>query len=192
MNQATRHRSWLVGAVLVLALTTGACSGDDDGKKNGGSAPSGSSASREVATSVHIARLTGRLPVAKRRTLTAAVQKTIDGWWDAAYLGDYPRTSFSWPGFTRGARAQAQHDAALTSNKPVGSTIDGVTPKRRDVRLDVLAVKRRPVGVTARIALRFATTGDDPQDVAVRGQVYLTPTKSGWRVFGYDLTKGSR
>ncbi len=200
MRQATRRRSWRVATglatVLALALGTGACSGgDDDDKPSGGSPTSTGSTATEVPTTVTIAKLTGRLPAPKREALTAAVQKVIDGWWDAAYLGgDYPRTDFgdAWPGFTAGARAQARQDAALTSNQAVGSAIDGVEPERKDVKLDVVALHQRAIGVTARVSLRFATTGDQPATVGVTGRVYLTPTKSGWQVFGYDLTKGSR
>jgi hypothetical protein len=57
--------------------------------------------------------------------------------------------------------------------------------------LDVLAVRKHAVGVTARVYLRFRTTGHLKRDVRVQGRLYLTPTPAGWRVFGYDMTKGS-
>jgi hypothetical protein len=64
-----------------------------------------------------------------------------------------------------------------------------VEPKRRDVTLDVISVRHRPVGVTARVVLRFTTTGASPGNVRVAGRLYLTKGKRGWQVFGYDVRK---
>ena len=46
---------------------------------------------------------------------------------------------------------------------PLGSRIDGVTTMKRDVVLDVLAPRGKAAGVTARVFLRFRTTGDVTQ-----------------------------
>jgi hypothetical protein len=136
--------------------------------------------------------MAGRLPQARRQQLTADIQAVVDGWIDAAYVGgDYPRTDFadSWPGFTARARAKAERDGDLMSNRDIGASIDGVEAEKRAVKLDVLSVDKKPVGVTARVVLRFATTGDTVQDVRVAGRLYLTKGKQGWQVFGYDVTK---
>jgi hypothetical protein len=77
------------------------------------------------------------------------------------------------------------------SNADVGERIEGVEAKRRRVAVDVLAVKQRPVAVTARVLLGFRTTGDVERTVRVQGRLYLTRGGDGWRVFGYDMTKGS-
>ena len=62
------------------------------------------------------------------------------------------------------------------------------------LRLDVLAVKKRPVGVTAHVRVRFRTTGSVTKQVQVVGRLYLSPDLSAdrhsWRIFGYDVTKG--
>ncbi len=197
MSQRSRRASWAVAAVVVVGLAAGGCS-DSDGDP--AAAPSSSTsptaeATPPVTTKVSWGELVGRLPRAQRQPLVASVRKVVDGWLDAAYLaGDYPRADFagSWPGFTPGAQARARRDGDLMSNRDIGASIDGVEPERRAVTLDVVSVKKRPVGVTARVVLRFATTGDTPQTVRVAGRLYLTKGAQGWQVFGYDVRKDAR
>jgi hypothetical protein len=143
---------------------------------------------------VTIGRVTGTLPREARRRLAHQIGDVVDGWMDAAYVGgDYPRGDFAdaWPGFTDGARDRARHDRQLMSNADIGRRIEGVEAKRRRVTVDVLAVRQRPVAVTARVLLGFRTTGDVERKVRVQGRLYLTHGGHGWRVFGYDMTKGS-
>ena len=195
MTQRSRRGSWGVAALVVVALTTSGCSGSDDGGGQSATSPSTtptSAAPRKVVTAVSMGEMAGALPRARRERLTSDVQAVVDGWIDAAYVGgDYPRTDFadSWPGFTAQARAKARRDGDLMSNRDIGASIDGVEAEKRVVKLDVLSVGKRPVGVTARVVLRFATTGDRAKDVRVAGRLYLTKGKQGWRVFGYDVTK---
>ena len=121
------------------------------------------------------------------------VAHAVDEWFDAAYVGgDYPRNDFatSWPGFTVGAKADAQGDKALMSNQDIGADIDGVEATDRKVTVDVLAVKGHPAGATARFVLKFHTSGDVQRKIEVRGRLFLTPGTDGWRIFGYDVTKG--
>lgn len=184
-------------AVLVLTLGVGACSGGDDEPDEPGAAPSspGASGAPAVETVVTFGRVTGTLPKQVRGRLADQVGEVVDGWTAAAYLaGDYPRRDFSrsWPGFTPGAQQEARRDRALMSNEDIGERIDGVEARRSRVRLDVLAVRKRAVGVTAHVALGFRTTGDLERTVTVQGRLYLTHTERGWRVFGYDVTKGAR
>jgi len=41
------------------------------------------------------------------------------------------------------------------------------------------------------VALRFITEGSFAHTVTITGKVFLTPEgKSGWRIFGYDMTRG--
>src|SRR5205085_1731150 len=99
------------------------------------------------------------------------------GWVRAAYLdGSYPRRDFadSWPGFTAGAAQDAHQDRALMSNEDIGEKVDGIDPHRITVRLDVLAVKKQPVGVTAHVYVGFGTTGDLERQVRVKGRLFLT------------------
>ena len=121
------------------------------------------------------------------------VAHAVDAWFDAAYVGgDYPRDDFAdaWPGFTTGAQAEAQGDKALMSNQDIGADIAGVEATARKVTVDVLAVKGKPSGATARFVLKFRTDGDVQRKVEVRGRLFLTPEADGWHIFGYDVTKG--
>ena len=77
------------------------------------------------------------------------------------------------------------------SNQDIGSEIAGVEATTRKVTVDVLAVKGQASGATARFVLRFRTDGDVQRKVEVRGRLFLTPGADGWRIFGYDVTKGA-
>lgn len=191
MRQRTRHGSWVVATLVVVGLATGGCNDSNDGEP-GEAAATSSTSTAPAVTATSIGELAGRLPQARRDQLVGEVQQVVDGWIDAAYLsGDYPRTDFagSWPGFTARAQAKAERDADLMSNRDIGASIDGVEPEKRQVTLDVLSIDKQAVGVTARVVLRFATTGDTVQDVRVAGRLYLTKGKQGWQVFGYDVSK---
>jgi hypothetical protein len=193
MTQRSRRWSWGVVALVVVALATSGCSDSDErGGRSAAPTTPTSAAPGEVVTAVSMGEMAGGLPRARRQRLASDVQAVVDGWVDAAYVGgDYPRTDFtgSWPGFTAQARARAERDGDLMSNRDIGASIDGVEAEKRAVTLDVLSVGKRPVGVTARIVLRFATTGDATKDVRVAGRLYLTKGKQGWQVFGYDVSK---
>ena len=76
------------------------------------------------------------------------VAGVVDAWLDAAYVGgDYPRSDFgdAFPGSRRTPPALAERDAGLMSNSDVGGPgRQRRPPKRRVVRLDVLAAEARP------------------------------------------------
>ena len=103
-------------------------------------------------------------------------------------------TSAAFPGFTPGATRRATYDRDLMSNADIGDRVESVTPLMRKARLDLLAVDRRARSVTARFDLRMrvALTGERAASrrLQVRGRVFLTRQPAGWRVFGYDVTKG--
>jgi hypothetical protein len=198
MTRPVRPAGRAALAVLALGLATAlvASGCDDSSDESAKPAATGSSAPAEhaVETRVSWGRITGKLSPDTRKRLAAQVGDLVDGWTAAAYLGgDYPRRDFAdaWPGFTSGARQEAHGDRALMSNQDLGDRIDGVTPHRSQVRLDVLAVRRHPVGVTAHVLLGFGTTGQVEKQVRVRGRLFLTHTARGWKVFGYDVTKGA-
>ncbi|MFC7493739.1 MULTISPECIES: hypothetical protein [unclassified Nocardioides] len=200
MSQRVRRRSGVLAATVATALAgtlvLGGCSGgDDDPAGEPDSAPSATTGAEEepaVVTQVSFGEVTGRLGRPHRARLSEDVRSVVDGWLEAAYLGgDYPRTDFkdAWPGFTSGAQSEAKRDAELMSNRDIGGDIDGVEPVGSAVRIDVLAVKKKPVGVTAHVILKFDTSGDKAERVKVAGRLYLTKADRGWRVFGYDVTK---
>ncbi|NYE37704.1 hypothetical protein F4692_002837 [Nocardioides cavernae] len=151
--------------------------------------------SHGVPTKVGIHRVHGRLPVARRKAVRRQVGAVVDAWWDAAYLGGtYPRSAFpaAFPGFTDAAEQRAREDKALLTNQTGGPRIDSVTARRRTVTLDILATGRQARAVTAHFVLAFDTTGDKTGTTTVRGRLYLTHRRGAWRVFGYDVAKGSR
>jgi hypothetical protein len=185
----------LATALSVVLLSAGCTNPSGDRSEPSGSGGGGEAATpAAVETQVSFGEITGKLGRPAREQLSADVQSVVDGWLDAAYVGgDYPRTDFaaSWPGFTKGAQADATGDADLMSNQDVGADIDGVEPVGRALRIDVLAVKRKPVGVTAHVILKFDTTGSTEERVKVAGRLYLTKDGGAWQVFGYDVTKGA-
>jgi hypothetical protein len=59
--------------------------------------------------------------------------------------------------------------------------------------IDVLAPRGKPAAATARIDLRFTTSGQVEKPIEVSGRLFLTPNADGsWRIFGYDVSKGVR
>jgi hypothetical protein len=119
----------------------------------------------------------------------------VDGWFDRGFLAvGYPTDAFphAFDTFTAQAAADAQRQKRLMTNWKWRHDIDGVATTQRKVTLDVLAPKGRPKGVTARVKLRFTTTGDKKKKVTVTGRLFLARNHKGkWRIFGYDVSKGS-
>lgn len=125
--------------------------------------------------------------------LLRKVQTVVDGWIDAAYVeGTYPRTDFAnaFPGFTKGAAASARTDEALTSNAAIGSQIDSVNPRKRAIKVDVVARDGTAFGVTARINLVLKIDGEIDRRDTISGDLYLIYARGGWQVFGYELERG--
>jgi hypothetical protein len=194
MTRAARRAAGAAALTLALALTAAACRGSSDDSGEPSAAPSATPTEPPVETLVTIGKVTGDLPAAARDKLATEITAVVDGWTEAAYVGgEYPRRDFadSWPGFTAGAADLARRDRALMSNEDIGEQIDGAVTRRSRVRLDVLAVKKQPVGVTARVLFTFETTGEVERAVRVQGRLYLSRTADGWQVFGYDMTKGA-
>lgn len=196
--RAPRPAALVAAAALACALLAG-CSSDvlpvsGDGSPGDPGGP-GASASPGLPTTVRPGEMVGRLPARARRATLRGVRGTVDAWVDAAYVaGPWPRGDFSeaFPGFTPGARQRAYGDARLLSNAGIGARVDGVRATQRRVVVDVLARGGRAEAATARVTLAFRTTGEVRRAFRVRGRLFLTRTPGGWRVFGYDLTKGSR
>lgn len=197
MPKPVRRTAAAAALALALAAGAGACSESDEAEPAADATPTAEPAApveRTVATRVSVGQVSGRMSRQVRQRLERQVVAVVDGWTEAAYLGgDYPRRAFAdaWPGFTRGARDQARRDRALMSNQDIGDRIDGVRPRRSVVVVDVLAPGGRPAAVTARMSLRFATTGDLERTVRVQGRLFLTRVDGVWKVFGYDVTKGA-
>lgn len=183
-------------ALAVAALA--GCSGDDSGDPDP-EAPAESSAPPAAAppleTKATIGRVTGsRFPDAAREQLKSQIRPIVDRWIDGAYVGgSWPRTDVgdAFAGFSAGARRDAKTDLRLMSNADIGDRVGAVRATKRTLLLDVLAVKKRAVSVTARLDLRFTTTGEVTRTESVRGRLFLTRGPDGWEVFGYDVTAGA-
>ncbi len=180
----------VIAVLASLALLVSGCTGDGDEGGSGNGVPP----SNQVATETSIGLVRGRLPQRSRPRVKKRVTAVFDDWVDAAYAGDYPRSDFSdgFPGFSRGARRQAMRDGALMSNAQIGDRLDEVRFTKRRVRVDVLAVDRRAVGVTARFLLALDLYGEVERSERIKGNLYLTYRQGGWQVFGYDVKRGTR
>jgi hypothetical protein len=185
-------RSALVGGVA-LALLVGAVgcdSGDKIGSNSKGSSPAQAPEVTKVATVTTLQAVGKQLNADRRASLKAAVTAAIDPWIDGAFLGDFPRSSWSgaFSGFTQGAAADAEHrDLDLLTNAGIADQIDSATATRRRVRVSVFAFKGHPRGVTAHVVLDFTTKGQVAEDLRVRGDLYLAEDKRKWKIFGYDV-----
>ncbi len=191
----TKIMAGCAAAAVALALLSG-CSGDDSPAEPAPRASASSTATTApaVETTVRMGTVTGRLDRAGRRKARDQVAAAVDRWWDAAYVaGEYPRSDFAdaFPGFTKGAARLARRQSATMSNAKVGDRVDTVEAVKRTVTVDVLAPGRKPAGATARVTLVLELSGDVERTDRVRGRVLLTParTRSGWRVFGFDVRR---
>ncbi|PVG83327.1 hypothetical protein DDE18_08510 [Nocardioides gansuensis] len=206
MNTPVRAPSRLLAPLLsvlvAVALVLSGCTGDGAGERPRKAAPARhgspavtSDAPDELRTRSDVGRVVGKLPGPRRRAVRRQVTRVVDQWWEAAFLdGDYPRAGFpaAFPGFTKGAERQARRDKELMSNAALGPRVDSVRATRRRVLVDLLAVRHTVRAATARFLLAFRTTGKRAGRVEVRGRLFFTRTPRGWRVFGYDVSKGVR
>jgi hypothetical protein len=180
--------SWAALAVVLFGAV--GCTGDESAEppteQDSGSAASDPA---KEPTNTTFWRVTGHLDHPVRSELKSGVNDAVDAWFDGAFLGEFPRADYApaFVGFTRGARKDAMSDLALLSNKDLEDSIESAVAGNRRVRLDVLAPKGKPHGVTAHFVLDYFTHGEREDHLRVRGSLYLTPEEGEWRVFGYDV-----
>jgi hypothetical protein len=184
-------------AALVLAGSLAACGHTAPAPTGPSSSPSVSAAPAKPLgpTRVRIVQSHQHLPKSVRVVLGRRVGKVIDGWWDKAYLGTYPRTKASFAGafagFTPTARRLAAAKPATMTNEGLAAATQ-VAVVRRWITLDVLGVKKAPVGVAADCHLVFsATTAKGTKQYQVHARVELTKTKGVWRIFAFAVQKGT-
>jgi hypothetical protein len=197
----------VAAALVTLALAAGGCGGSDSSSPQGAPTSPGASVtdggSPPMATQVSLGEVAGTIRKPFRKTfkkhekaLETAVRTAVDGWFDGAFVGvSYPADSFpqAFDTFTGPAAADARRQKTLMTNWKWRKEIDGVTVTQRKVTLDVLAPKGHPAGVTARVRLKFTTTGDKKKKVTVTGRLFLTRDPQGdWQIFGYDVSKGAK
>ncbi len=176
---------------VVLVGALGACSGDDS-EPGGGETP-GSTAVPGIPTKATIGAVKGKLGPDRRKQLLRRVTKTVDQWFDAAYVGgDYPRSDFSdaFAIFSKDAARLAKRDRSLMSNAKVGDRVDSVTATTRKLRIDVLADKGTAAGVTGRFVLVLELDGEARRTDRISGSLFLSSTDKEWQVFGYRVKRG--
>ncbi len=195
-----------IAAVLtVVALAVGGCSSSGSSTPAAAPGTSGTATgdAAPMASKIVIGTVAGNVHQPYRRRFAAArpqleksVGQAVDAWLDGGFVGvSYPRDSFdtAFASFTPDARADAERDHDLMTLWGYRHQIDGVTTTHRTVKIDVLAPHGKPAAATARVDLRFTTSGDVAKPVEVSGRLFLTPTAGGpWRIFGYDVAKGAR
>lgn len=188
------RRTSLAAALTAVVLLLAGCSGDgdEDGEKPGGDG--GSQATDSVTTDAALGKVRGKLDAAASDKVLADVTAVVDGWLDAGYGGEYPRTDFgsAFAGFTPDAKALATKQASILTNSGVGADLDGVEVTQRVVRVDVLAPKGKLAGATARVQITMELSGGVERTDAVTGRLLLTPAKGGWKVFGFDVQRGEK
>ncbi len=179
-------------ACLALALSLTACTGDEEPEGDEPTSSESPSGPPPIKTVARLGKVVGDLDKQKRAALRTRVADVVDRWIDAAYLGDFPRTDFSnaFPGFTKGAAADATVDAGLMSNKRYAADLEQVVATKREVVVDALAVRKHAVAATAHFVLAMRLDGGVHRKERVRGRLFLTYEKGAWRVFGYDVNRG--
>ncbi len=209
MASARRIRAFAAVAVSALLLCTAAACSTTPSTSAPSSPAAAAPGSDEVATAsatpaqtirvassttVTVGVVRGKIGRGDRRRAVRKIGRVVDRWLNAGYLdGTYPRGQFGergLRGFTVAARARGRADRDVLTNARLGQKIAGVVPKRRRVWIDLLAVRGRVMGATARVRLKYRTLGTPRRTVEIGGRVFLRPGPSGWRIFGYDVTRG--
>jgi len=198
LGRVSDLRRRLAVPAISLVLLAGACS-DDGGGEETTPEPADRAAGaptlrqQPADLDVEIARLSGALPKAAAQDLSQRLGRVVATWFDGGFLtGDYPRENFAgYASFTPDAARLARRDAGVTSNAQLGSQWVQVVPTRQVVRLYVFAPAHRPSGATARVELVMVGMSDagTASELAVTGELFLTKTDNGWRIFGYDLQR---
>jgi len=190
-NRPAHFRAAAAAITTAVLLAMTACSGDSDDPDADPSSAARPSGPPPVATHTTMGVITGKLGDKDKARIKKKTVAIVDDWLDAAYVGDkWPRSlKKAFPHFSNGAKRDARHDAALMSNQKYADRLETVEATKRRLRVDVLAVRKRPVALTARFVLRMRLSGEVNRAEEVRGRLFLTNRK-GWKVFGYDVQRG--
>lgn len=192
MNEAAAGRRgvlrWVLIAVaavvLVVAVVAGVLltNGSADEKASSGSTASPSAPPLQVHTKV--TRVAGQLPTPQRRAVERNIAALVKDYLEAAFVEGRSGIS-AFPGFTPAARTLAARDATVLTAHSTGTQV-----KRAAAYISVFADHHRAQGATVRLVLALVT-GEGTLARPMVGRLLLTPTASGWRVFGYDVARGA-
>ena len=92
--------------------------------------------------------------------------------------------------FTSGAAQSAARDLEiLTAADYAGA--QAVEARRLVARITPFAVEGEVLGASAAVDFRFVVTDEagDRRPLSLSGRLMLVPERSGWRIFGYDVTR---
>ena len=185
------RRSVASSAALTVLLAGAIACTSDGGPDSPDGDEQGSSATDRESEPIHttVQKVSGRMDKATRADVKSGVNAVVDGWFEGAFLGDFPRGDYAaaFSGFTKGARKDALANLPLLSNQEIDAKIDTAVAGNRRVRLDVLAPQGQPHGVTAHFVLDFFTYGELEDHRRVHGSLYLTQQEGEWRILGYDV-----
>jgi hypothetical protein len=173
----------LLAVLLLLGVVTAALA--LPGEEQESSEPrreAAQSGAGDVVVPTRVVRVAGERRPAAQRRLVKQVRALVEEYVDDAYVER--RRAF--PGFTDKARRLARRDADVTTGRRLGG--GDVVLRSGWARVSVLSPRpRNPLGATAAVRLELAAEGGSPTRSTVTGQLLLTPSARGWRVFGYDL-----
>jgi len=160
---------------------------------------SGSGAPRlvvgEAPVRARVVRVAGDLTAAERTQVKDNIGRVVGDWFDAAYLGgelrDGADLAAAFEVFTPAAAQQAARQADVTTGRVLAAELDQVVPTTQRVEAAVFASGRGPAGATAKVTLVLVGARNQGEQVeqVVRGELFLTVTTDGWRVFGFDLSR---
>lgn len=184
-------RAGRAGSCAVAALLLASCTSDptsSDPPTPGDTPTSTPSTAPTLEVDSRVTRVAGRLPESRRVQVAEAVGRLVTDYLEAAYLGGTAADAFD--AFTPRARRTAAREAGLLTARGLGEGAE-VSVADAAAYVSVLAPRARLLGATARVEVDLEVEdGDGLRQVPLRGRLMLTPTEDGWRIFGYDLSRG--
>lgn len=186
-------RTSAVGVAVALVAAATACTGDSAGEPT--PSPESSSAPiLQVRPGPLTVRLTppvrGQLAPGSRNNLRASLRRALGSWMSSGF-GAGTDSSDAFVAYTPGAAGLARRQAAVTTTTRLEPELVETVPTRRQARVSVLAAGGRAVGASADVVLVVVGAHADGSsiEVVVRGDLELTPTSDGWKVFGFELAR---
>jgi hypothetical protein len=183
-------------ALLALALVAVPAGCTADAEVDPVPSPSPSSAATLMVAPgplrVRLAPVRGQLADQARGDVRDAMRRVVGAWMEGGF-GEQsaPDYAQAYATYTPRAGDLARQQRAVTTNAELGPDLVEVVPTRRVADVSVLAAGGRAVGANAEVLLVLvgARADGSQTELVVRGELRLTPTPDGWRIFGFDLTR---